>query len=41
MIVEYNSSFLDKSISVPYDPYFDRHKNILADGIMALLLMLL
>ena len=26
MIVEYNSSFLDKSISVPYDPYFDRHK---------------
>jgi len=26
MIVEYNSSFLDKFISVPYDPNFDRHK---------------
>lgn len=26
IIVEYNSSFLSKSITVPYDPYFDRHQ---------------
>lgn len=25
IIVEYNSSFLDKSITVPYDPNFNRH----------------
>lgn len=25
IIVEYNSSFLDKSITVPYDPSFNRH----------------
>lgn len=26
MIVEYNSSFLDKCISTPYDPNFNRHQ---------------
>ncbi len=26
IIVEYNASFLDKSITVPYDKNFDRHK---------------
>lgn len=26
IIVEYNSSFLDKFITVPYDPCFNRHK---------------
>ena len=26
MIVEYNSSFLDKSVTVPYDPLFNRHQ---------------